>query len=89
MVFQSYALYPHMSVRDNLTFGLRMVKGEDRLSDQAIAERVKEAASMLELEEHLDKKPKELSGGQRQRCARQSVDSSSEGLAHGRTPFQS
>ena len=69
MVFQSYALYPHMSVRDNLTFGLRMVKGEARLSDHELAERVKEAATMLELEEHLEKKPKELSGGQRQRVA--------------------
>lgn len=69
MVFQSYALYPHMSVRDNLTFGLRMVKGEDRLSDAEMDERVKETSSMLELAEHLDKKPKELSGGQRQRVA--------------------
>jgi len=69
MVFQSYALYPHMSVRDNLTFGLRMVKGEHRLSDNEMNERVKETSSMLELVEHLDKKPKELSGGQRQRVA--------------------
>jgi multiple sugar transport system ATP-binding protein len=69
MVFQSYALYPHMSVRDNLTFGLRMVKGEDRLSTAEMDERVKETSSMLELAEHLDKKPKELSGGQRQRVA--------------------
>ena len=69
MVFQSYALYPHMSVRDNLTFGLRMVKGETRLSDEEMNERVDETASMLELVEHLDKKPKELSGGQRQRVA--------------------
>ena len=69
MVFQSYALYPHMTVRDNLTFGLRMAKGEAKLSDGEMAERVKEAASMLDLEGHLDKKPKELSGGQRQRVA--------------------
>jgi multiple sugar transport system ATP-binding protein len=69
MVFQSYALYPHMSVRNNLTFGLRMVKGEGRLSDAEMNERVNETASMLELAEHLDKKPKELSGGQRQRVA--------------------
>ena len=69
MVFQSYALYPHMSVRDNLTFGLRMVKGEERLSDAEMNQRVAETASMLELAEHLDKKPKELSGGQRQRVA--------------------
>ena len=69
MVFQSYALYPHMNVRDNMTFGLRMAKGPDRLSEQELAARVKETATMLELNDHLDKKPKELSGGQRQRVA--------------------
>lgn len=69
MVFQSYALYPHMTVRDNLTFGLRMAKGEDRLNETDIASRVKETATMLELDAHLDKKPRELSGGQRQRVA--------------------
>ena len=69
MVFQSYALYPHMSVRDNMTFGLRMAKGDERLPDGEIAARVKETASMLELSDHLNKKPKELSGGQRQRVA--------------------
>ena len=69
MVFQSYALYPHMTVQDNLTFGLRMEKGEGRLSDEEMAQRVKETATMLELEQHLNKKPKELSGGQRQRVA--------------------
>ncbi len=68
MVFQSYALYPHMTVSDNLSFGLRMQKGEARLSDSEIAIRVTEAAELLGLSEHLAKKPKELSGGQRQRC---------------------
>ena len=69
MVFQSYALYPHMTVSDNLAFGLRMQKGEARLSDSEIAIRVTEAAELLGLSEHLAKKPKELSGGQRQRVA--------------------
>ena len=69
MVFQSYALYPHMTVSDNLSFGLRMQKGEARLSDSVIAIRVTEAAELLGLSEHLAKKPKELSGGQRQRVA--------------------
>ena len=69
MVFQSYALYPHMTVSDNLSFGLRMQKGEARLSDSEIAIRVNEAAELLGLSEHLAKKPKELSGGQRQRVA--------------------
>ena len=69
MVFQSYALYPHMTIRDNLSFGLRMAKRDQRLPTEAIAERVDEAAAMLGLAGELDKKPKELSGGQRQRVA--------------------
>ena len=69
MVFQSYALYPHMTIRDNLSFGLRMAKGDAKLSGDEIKSRVQEAAQMLDLTEHLEKKPKELSGGQRQRVA--------------------
>ncbi|MBL6891880.1 MAG: ABC transporter ATP-binding protein [Candidatus Poseidoniaceae archaeon] len=69
MVFQSYALYPHMTIADNLSFGLRMAKGDAKLSGDEIKSRVQEAAEMLDLTEHLDKKPKELSGGQRQRVA--------------------
>tara|TARA_B100000035_G_scaffold127800_1_gene108649 strand:- start:144 stop:914 length:771 start_codon:yes stop_codon:yes gene_type:complete len=69
MVFQSYALYPHMSIGDNLAFGLRMAKGEKRLPDEEITTRVIEIAELLELSDHLNKKPKELSGGQRQRVA--------------------
>ncbi|ODT71247.1 MAG: ABC transporter ATP-binding protein [Pelagibacterium sp. SCN 63-23] len=65
MVFQSYALYPHMSVEQNLGFGLRM-GGMPR--DQ-VAERVAEAARILELTELLQRKPRQLSGGQRQRVA--------------------
>ncbi len=65
MVFQNYALYPHMSVADNMGFALKMqgVSKEDR------AKRVEEAAKLLGLEEYLDRKPKALSGGQRQRVA--------------------
>ena len=65
MVFQSYALYPHMSVRENMGFGLKtsgMAKAE-------IAKKVAEAAAILKLEDYLDRKPKALSGGQRQRVA--------------------
>ena len=69
MVFQSYALYPHMSIRDNLSFGLRMMKGDNKLPEDEISSRVNEIATLLELSEHLGKKPKELSGGQRQRVA--------------------
>jgi multiple sugar transport system ATP-binding protein len=65
MVFQSYALYPHMNVRDNMAFGLRMAK----LSASEIATRVERAASTLQLEPLLHRLPKELSGGQRQRVA--------------------
>ena len=65
MVFQSYALYPHMSVRDNVAFGLR-VRG---IPPSEIDTRIKEAAAMLGLEPYLDRKPKALSGGQRQRVA--------------------
>jgi multiple sugar transport system ATP-binding protein len=65
MVFQSYALYPHLSVRDNIGFGLK-VRGVDR---QALQKRVVEVARILELEAYLDRKPAQLSGGQRQRVA--------------------
>ncbi|MDP6865688.1 MAG: ABC transporter ATP-binding protein [Candidatus Poseidoniaceae archaeon] len=69
MVFQSYALYPHMTIRENLAFGLRMMKGSDKLTEDEITSRVDEIGALLELKEHLAKKPKELSGGQRQRVA--------------------
>ena len=65
MVFQNYALYPHMSVRDNIGYAMR-VHGTPRAT---IAERVDEAAALLGLEPHLDRKPRLLSGGQRQRVA--------------------
>jgi len=65
MVFQSYALYPHKTVRANMAFGLEVV----RTPKAEIERRVREAAVSLRLENHLDRKPKELSGGQRQRVA--------------------
>ena len=65
MVFQSYALYPHLSVYDNIAFGLKLKK----TPKSEIAERVKKAAQLLGLEEYLDRKPRALSGGQRQRVA--------------------
>ena len=65
MVFQNYALYPHMSVFDNMAYGLRIRK----LSDAEIKRRVDEAAGLLELGHLLDRKPAQLSGGQRQRVA--------------------
>ena len=65
MVFQNYALYPHMSVRDNMGFALKL-KGTDK---GEIDQKVTEAAKVLDLEQHLDRKPSQLSGGQRQRVA--------------------
>ena len=65
MVFQSYALYPHMSVAENLAFGLKL-RG---MPGEQVRQRVAEAAGMLGLEQMLDKRPREMSGGQRQRVA--------------------
>src|SRR5947207_14994677 len=65
MVFQSYALYPHMSVRGNIAFGLKMAG----LPRPEIERKVEAAAATLNLTPYLDRKPRELSGGQRQRVA--------------------
>ncbi|HKB59884.1 MAG TPA: sn-glycerol-3-phosphate ABC transporter ATP-binding protein UgpC [Gallionellaceae bacterium] len=65
MVFQSYALYPHMSAYDNMAFGLKLAK----TGRQGMDARVREAARILQIEHLLDRKPRELSGGQRQRVA--------------------
>ncbi len=65
MVFQNYALYPHMTVHENMSFGLRLKK----LPKEDIARRVENAARILDISELLGRKPKQLSGGQRQRVA--------------------
>src|SRR5881296_3605985 len=65
MVFQNYALYPHMTVRENMGFALKLAKTDNEEIDR----RVEEAAQVLDLEPHLDRKPANLSGGQRQRVA--------------------
>jgi multiple sugar transport system ATP-binding protein len=65
MVFQNYALYPHMTVFENIAFPLRLHK----MADDEVRKRVNEAAEVLELKEHLERKPANLSGGQRQRVA--------------------
>ncbi|MGU3576647.1 ABC transporter ATP-binding protein [Brucellaceae bacterium C25G] len=65
MVFQSYALYPHMSVRQNLSFGLE----NSNMPKAEIKERIEEAARMLEIDAYMDRRPGQLSGGQRQRVA--------------------
>ncbi len=65
MVFQSYALYPHMNVYDNMAFGMKLAKS----SKEEMDKRVREAAALLQIEHLLDRLPKQLSGGQRQRVA--------------------
>ena len=65
MVFQSYALYPHMTVFDNMAFGLKL----EKRPKEEIQDRVQEAAKILQIEQYLQRKPKQLSGGQRQRVA--------------------
>src|ERR1051325_973641 len=65
MVFQNYALYPHMTVFENMSFGLRLKK----VAKDEIARRVENAARILDISELLQRKPKQLSGGQRQRVA--------------------
>ena len=65
MVFQSYALYPHMTVHENMSFGLRLRK----YSKDEINKRVLEAAKILSISELLNRRPRQLSGGQRQRVA--------------------
>ena len=65
MVFQNYALYPHMTVRQNMGFALKLAKEDE----SEIAKRVEEAARILDLQDHLERKPANLSGGQRQRVA--------------------
>ena len=67
LVFQNYALYPHLTVRQNITFPLENRTGKDKLTHQQMADMALEAAKLVQIEELMDRKPKELSGGQQQR----------------------
>lgn len=69
MVFQSYALYPHLTVKKNIMFPLENRKGKDKLSKEVIEEKALEAAKLVQIETLMDRKPSELSGGQQQRVA--------------------
>ena len=69
LVFQNYALYPHMTVRQNILFPLQNLKGSDKLSKEEMHERALEAAKLVQIDELMDRKPNELSGGQQQRVA--------------------
>ncbi len=69
LVFQNYALYPHMTVRQNILFPLQNLKGSDKLSKDEMLDRALEAAKLVQIDELMDRKPSELSGGQQQRVA--------------------
>ena len=69
LVFQNYALYPHMTVKQNILFPLQNLKGADKMTKEAMLERAYEAARLVQIEELMDRKPSELSGGQQQRVA--------------------
>ena len=69
LVFQNYALYPHMTVKQNILFPLQNLKGADKLSKEVMLERAYEAARLVQIEDLMDRKPSEMSGGQQQRVA--------------------
>ena len=69
LVFQNYALYPHMTVKQNILFPLQNLKGADKLSKEEMLERAENAARLVQIEDLLERKPSEMSGGQQQRVA--------------------
>ena len=69
LVFQNYALYPHMTVRQNIMFPLQNFKGKDKLPKAEMEKRVEEAARLVQIERLMDRKPSQMSGGQQQRVA--------------------
>lgn len=69
LVFQNYALYPHMTVKQNILFPLENLKGEDKMTKEAMLERALQVAKLVQIDELMDRKPSELSGGQQQRVA--------------------
>ena len=69
LVFQNYALYPHMTVKQNIMFPLQNLKGADKLTKEQMLQRAYEAAKLVQIDELMDRKPSELSGGQQQRVA--------------------
>lgn len=69
LVFQNYALYPHLTVRQNILFPLQNLKGKDKLSKEEMMKKAAEAAKLVQIDELMERKPRELSGGQQQRVA--------------------
>ena len=69
MVFQNYALYPHLTVKQNILFPLENLKGDEKLSKEQMLEKAQEVAKLVQIDELMERKPAELSGGQQQRVA--------------------
>ncbi|MBO5756349.1 MAG: ABC transporter ATP-binding protein, partial [Clostridia bacterium] len=69
LVFQNYALYPHMTVKQNIMFPLQNLKGKDKMTKEQMLERAYQAAKLVQIEDLMDRKPSEMSGGQQQRVA--------------------
>ncbi|MBQ2218780.1 MAG: ABC transporter ATP-binding protein, partial [Firmicutes bacterium] len=69
LVFQNYALYPHMTVRQNILFPLQNLKGDAKLSKEVMEEKALEAAKLVQIQDYMERKPAQLSGGQQQRVA--------------------
>ena len=69
LVFQNYALYPHMTVLQNILFPLENLKGKNKMTKQAMLERAEQVAKLVQIDSLMDRKPSELSGGQQQRVA--------------------
>ena len=89
LVFQNYALYPHMTVKQNIMFPLGNLKGEAKLSKEEMERRALEAASLVQIDGLMERKPSELSGGQQQRVAiARALVKDAEGSFTGRAAFQ-
>ena len=84
LVFQNYALYPHMTVKQNILFPLQNLKGKDKMSKEEMQERALEAAKLVQIDELMDRKPSELSGGQQQRVAIARACENASRIAFGR-----
>ena len=69
LVFQNYALYPHLTVRQNITFPLEKLKGDKKMTKEEMNQKAEEAAALVQIDQLMDRRPKELSGGQQQRVA--------------------
>ena len=81
MVFQNYALYPHLTVKENIMFPLRNIKRSERPSEEEMEKRALEAARLVQIEQLMERKPSQMSGGQQQRVDRESSCEGAPGAA--------